>query len=128
MQSSPMRALVVDDSRSMRMILAHILGQLGYQVDQAGNGRQALEVLDRERNEISLVLVDWNMPEMNGLDFLRALRANPRYAQVTVVMVTTETQASQMIAALEAGANEYIMKPFTPEVISEKLRLLGLAA
>ncbi len=128
MQSSPMRALVVDDSRSMRMILAHILGQLGYQVDQAGNGRQALEVLDRERNEISLVLVDWNMPEMNGLDFLRALRANPGYAQVTVVMVTTETQASQMIAALEAGANEYIMKPFTPEVISEKLRLLGLAA
>ncbi len=123
-----MRALVVDDSRSMRMILAHILGQLGYQVDQAGNGRQALEVLDRERNEISLVLVDWNMPEMNGLDFLRALRANPGYAQVTVVMVTTETQASQMIAALEAGANEYIMKPFTPEVISEKLRLLGLAA
>ena len=128
MQSSPMRALVVDDSRSMRMILAHILGQLGYQVVQAGNGRQALEVLDRERNEIPLVLVDWNMPEMNGFDFLRALRANPRYAQVTVVMVTTETQASQMIAALEAGANEYIMKPFTPEVICEKLRLLGLAA
>ncbi len=123
-----MRALVIDDSRSMRMILAHILGQLGYKVDQAGNGHQALDLMDRERDVIPLVLVDWNMPEMNGFDFIRALRANQRYHQVTVVMVTTETQTGMMIAALEAGANEYIMKPFTPEVISEKLRLLGLAA
>jgi len=123
------KALVVDDSRTIRRILSATLGELGFDVCQAGNGREALETVERERgaDSISLALVDWNMPEMNGLDFVRGLRADPRNAAMLVVMVTTETAMDQMVAALEAGANEYVMKPFTREVIQDKLRLLGVA-
>jgi two-component system chemotaxis response regulator CheY len=70
------------------------------------------------------VLSDWNMPEMDGLQFVKALRANPKFANVVVVMVTTETHIEQMMTALEAGANEYIMKPFTAEMVEDKLRML----
>lgn len=74
----------------------------------------------------SVILVDWNMPEMNGLDFVRSIRANPKFSEIPLVMVTTETEIEQMDRALEAGANEYVMKPFTDEVIADKLRLLGV--
>jgi len=122
------KALVVDDSRAIRRILAGILGEVGFEVCQAANGREALEVLDRERatEAVSLVLADWNMPEMNGLEFVQAMRADARNESVKVMMVTTETQIEQMLAALQAGANEYVMKPFTREVIEDKLRILGL--
>lgn len=124
------KAMVVDDSRAIRRILAAILADLGYEVCQAVNGREAVEVLERERQTlpVSLVLADWNMPEMNGLEFVKAMREDERNASVTVMMVTTETQVEQMLAALQAGANEYVMKPFTREVIEDKLRLLGLLA
>jgi two-component system chemotaxis response regulator CheY len=75
---------------------------------------------------LSVILVDWNMPEMNGLDFVKTIRADPRYSEVPLMMVTTETEIEQMYRALEAGANEYVMKPFTDEVIADKLRLLGV--
>jgi two-component system chemotaxis response regulator CheY len=123
------KAMVVDDSRTIRRILGGILGQLGFEVAEAENGRAALATLDRERSAgtpVTLTLVDWNMPEMNGLDFVRTLRADARNAAVMAIMVTTETQVDQMVAALEAGANEYVMKPFTREVIEDKLRLLGV--
>ena len=76
--------------------------------------------------DLTVILVDWNMPEMNGLEFVQALRADPRYNHVPLMMVTTETEIEQMYRALEAGANEYVMKPFTEEVIADKLRLLGV--
>jgi two-component system chemotaxis response regulator CheY len=120
------KALVVDDSKTMRTILGKMLVGIGYEVCQAGNGREALEVMDREYPDVSLVLADWNMPEMNGLEFVTELRADRRYASVMVMMVTTETQIEQMTLALEAGANEYVMKPFTKDVILEKLQLLGV--
>lgn len=122
------KAMVVDDSRAIRKILAGILADLGYEVSQATNGREAMALLDQEREgtPVSLILADWNMPEMNGLDFVKQMRADERNAAVTVMMVTTETQVEQMLAALQAGANEYVMKPFTREVIEDKLRLLGL--
>lgn len=122
------KALVVDDSRTIRRILSVTLRELGFGVAEAPNGREALDTVDRERAQepITLALVDWNMPEMNGLEFIRRLRADPRNAGVAVVMVTTETAVDQMVAALEAGANEYVMKPFTKEVILDKLRLLGV--
>jgi two-component system, chemotaxis family, chemotaxis protein CheY len=120
------KALVVDDSKTMRTILGKMLVGIGYEVCQAGNGREALEVMDREFPDVSLVLADWNMPEMNGLEFVTELRADRRYASVMVMMVTTETQIEQMTLALEAGANEYVMKPFTKDVILEKLQLLGV--
>lgn len=120
-----MKAIVIDDSRAIRMILARTLGQLGYEVAQAANGAEGLDVLART-GEVSLVLVDWNMPEMNGLDFIRNVRGENRYDAVKLMMVTTETQVDQMLTALEAGANEYVMKPFTREIIEDKLRLMGV--
>jgi two-component system chemotaxis response regulator CheY len=122
------KAIVIDDSRTIRRILAATLGELGFEVCQAENGRAALTTIVEARNAdpISLALVDWNMPEMNGLEFVRALRADPRNAGMVVVMVTTETAVDQMVTALDAGANEYVMKPFTKDVIQDKLRLLGV--
>ncbi len=123
------KAMVVDDSRTIRRILGGVLGELGFEVCQAEHGRDALSVLARERATgvpVTLALVDWNMPEMNGLEFVKSMRADEANASVTVVMVTTETEVDQMVAALEAGANEYVMKPFTKDVIQDKLRLLGV--
>jgi two-component system, chemotaxis family, chemotaxis protein CheY len=116
-------AMVVDDSRAMRMILSRNVTELGYEVCAACDGVEALTLL---REEMSIVLVDWNMPRMNGLEFLEKLRADPRYASVKVMMVTTETEVDQMVQAIAAGANEYVMKPFTKEILTDKFRMLGL--
>lgn len=108
------------------MILGRTLSRFGYEVFSAANGRDALDLIDRSGLEPSVVLVDWNMPEMNGLDFVKSLRAMPKYRNVPLMMVTTETEIEQMYRALEAGADEYVMKPFTDEVIADKLRILGV--
>ena len=120
------KALVVDDSRAVRMILAKTLKELGFEVREAANGREALEVIEAEKTAVTLVLADWNMPEINGLELLKRLRQNPELSSLVVVMVTTETELDQMAAALEAGANEYVMKPFTKEILVEKLQLVGI--
>jgi len=122
------RALVVDDSRATRMILSKTLSESGFEVATAGNGQEALAVMEREGPAIEVVLVDWNMPVMNGLEFVQSLRARPGFAAVRVVMVTTETEIEQMQRALEAGADEYIMKPFTRDMVEEKLRMIGALA
>ncbi|MCC7010696.1 MAG: response regulator [Acidobacteria bacterium] len=118
-----MTALVVDDSRAMRLILGRMLTELGFGVTEAVHGKDALA---RLQPSTDLVLVDWNMPEMNGLEFIQALRRDHRYAATKVMMVTTETEMTQVSTALEAGAQEYVMKPFTREVIADKLRVMGL--
>jgi two-component system chemotaxis response regulator CheY len=120
------KALVVDDSRVVRMILAKTLKELGFEVREAANGREALEVIEAEKTAVTLVLADWNMPEINGLELLKRLRQNPALSSLVVIMVTTETELDQMAAALEAGANEYIMKPFTKDILVEKLRMVGI--
>ena len=120
-----MRALVIDDSRAIRSILGNILKELGFEVSDAKHGLDALNIL-RELGPHDLALVDWNMPEMNGLEFVKSVRANQALQNMLLMMVTTETETSQMMAALEAGANEYVMKPFTKDVILDKLSLLGL--
>jgi two-component system chemotaxis response regulator CheY len=120
------KAVVVDDSRAVRMILAKILRELGFEVLEAANGREALAVIEAEKSVVKLVLVDWNMPEINGLDLLKRLRANLELCSLVVIMVTTETELDQMAAALEAGANEYVMKPFTKDILVEKLQLAGI--
>jgi two-component system chemotaxis response regulator CheY len=102
------------------------MGGLGLEVVEAADGRQALEQL-RKAGNIDLALVDWNMPEMNGLEFVRAVRAEHIYDGVLLMMVTTETEMENVVRALAAGANEYVMKPFTKDVILEKLRLFGMA-
>lgn len=120
------KAMVVDDSKAIRMILAKTLRDVGYEVLEAANGKEALTAFERENSNISLVLVDWNMPQMDGLEFVKRLRADPRHSSVVLMMVTTETEIEQMVKALEAGANEYVMKPFTKDIISDKLRMLGM--
>jgi two-component system, chemotaxis family, chemotaxis protein CheY len=121
-----MKAMVVDDSRAIRLILSRTLSELGFEVCQAASGNEALSMLAARSGELSLVLVDWNMPGISGLDFVRQARCDEATASIPLVMVTTETEIEQMVTALEAGANEYIMKPFTKEIIADKLRLLGL--
>jgi two-component system chemotaxis response regulator CheY len=118
-------ALVVDDSRAIRMILARTLKGLGYEVREAGNGVDALAALSA--GPADLVMADWNMPVMDGLELLRKIRATPAFSAVPVVMVTTEAEVDQMTTALAAGATEYIMKPFTTEILAGKLRMAGLA-
>jgi len=99
------------------MILARTLRELGYEVREAANGREALELIAQEKNAVKLALVDWNMPEINGLKLLQRIRLNPELSSLKVIMVTTETELDQMAAALEAGADEYVMKPFTKDIL-----------
>jgi two-component system chemotaxis response regulator CheY len=120
------KALVVDDSKTIRIILGRILKDLGYEVCEAGNGKEALKVMESEKAAVSLVLADWNMPEMNGLELLKQLRQDPALASLKIIMVTTETELDHMVSALEAGANEYVMKPFTKDILKEKLELVGI--
>ena len=120
------KAMVIDDSRAIRMILTNTLTELGYDVCQAANGKEALAVAEQEREDLSVILVDWNMPEMNGLEFVKNIRLDARFAAVPLMMVTTETEMEQVMTALAAGANEYVMKPFTKEIIADKLRLMGV--
>lgn len=121
-----MQALVVDDSRAMRTILGKIVTSLGFEVITAVHGKDALEQLTAGARP-QLMLLDWNMPEMNGYELLQHVRRDPAHAATKIIMVTTETEMTQVQNALAAGANEYVMKPFTSEVIYEKLCLLGLA-
>jgi two-component system, chemotaxis family, chemotaxis protein CheY len=118
-------ALVVEDSTTIRMILKKYLGKMGFDVVEAGNGREGLDRL-REMTRTDVVLVDWNMPEMNGVDFVRAVRADHGYDILPLIMVTTNSEFENVAEALSAGANEYVMKPFTLEMIREKLELLGI--
>jgi len=125
-----MKALIVDDSRAIRSIIRRTLEGQGFEVFEAGHGQEALDRLD-EQPDIGVLLVDWNMPVMNGLDLVRRLRRDeehPDRARLPVLMVTTETEVRQMVKALAAGANEYLMKPFSPEALVDKLDLLGVKA
>jgi two-component system chemotaxis response regulator CheY len=119
-----MRALIVDDSRFMRGFLRGLLQQKGVECEEAPDGRCALVILHSGRT-FDLALVDWNMPEMNGLEMLRQLRAEG-YSELKVMMVTTEAENEFIERALDAGADEYLMKPFDDEALSEKMAMLGL--
>jgi two-component system chemotaxis response regulator CheY len=120
------KALIVDDSKTIRTILGRILRELGYEVCEAVDGKDALKVIESEKAAVQLVLADWNMPEMNGLDLIKHLRHNPELASLKVIMVTTETEVDHIVSALEAGANEYVMKPFTKDIIRGKLEMVGI--
>jgi two-component system chemotaxis response regulator CheY len=119
-------ALVVDDSSVMRRILRKMITELGFDVREAENGRQALALLAKEPAPVSLSLVDWNMPEMDGLELLKHLRSNPELGAMVVIMVTSDTELAHIAQALEAGANEYVMKPFTRDILVSKLELAGV--
>lgn len=120
-----MQALVVDDSQAVRDLLSEHLGQLGFQVQQAADGLEALTRLT-EMPRLAVVLLDWAMPGMDGLEVLRRMRSDGRYTEVPVVMVTTESELPSVGDALVAGASEYLMKPFDAQSLLEKLLLLGV--
>ncbi len=120
-----MRALVIDDSRAMRRIVTSALEDVGYETRQAGHGQEALDVL-QEGYAPDLCTIDWNMPVMDGLQFVNAVRANPAWRNMTIMMVTSESEHTQIVRALAAGAHEYVIKPFTADAIRDKLALLGL--
>ena len=120
-----MRALVVDDSKAIRLLIGRIMTEFGFDVDEAEDGQAALERLAAGPLP-DVMLLDWNMPRRTGFEVVQALRADARYAELRIVMVTTETEMSQVIRALEAGANEYVMKPFNRDILREKLELLAL--
>ena len=121
-----MHALVVDDSRAMRMILRRTLTRLGFTVTEAADGQQGMDALAACETLPDVALIDWNMPNMNGLEFIQAVRKQREYRQMTLMMVTTESEHSQIVRALAAGAHEYVIKPFGDDVIEEKLSMLGL--
>ena len=120
-----MRVLVIDDSRAMRSILTGILEDLEFEVQQASSAEEAFEIVSGDA-DLDLALVDWNLPAMNGLDLVKLIRTRTELADLRLMMVTTETELARVREALEAGADEYIMKPFDKEMLLEKLQLLGI--
>jgi len=126
-KESEMRVLLIDDSRAIRRIIGDMMKSIGFEVTEAGNGLEAIEKLE-ELGSPDICFVDWNMPEMNGLEFTKAVRAKPEYFDLPLMMITTETEMERMAQAFMAGVNEYVMKPFDREMIVEKLQILGIGA
>jgi two-component system chemotaxis response regulator CheY len=120
-----MRALIVDDSRPIRRIESDILKQLGFETSDACHGKEALAKL-KVGPLPDVVLVDWNMPEMDGLELIKAVRSQLDFERIVVVMVTTENEPTQIARALMAGADEYALKPLTADGLTQKLQLVGM--
>ena len=117
--------LIVDDSKVIRKVARHILETLEFEVEEAGDGQEALAACESRMPDV--VLLDWNMPVMGGIEFLRTLRQMDFATQPKVVFCTTENDMAHIRAALEAGADEYVMKPFDRETLHIKLQLVGVA-
>ena len=115
--------LIVDDSPTMRRIIKNTLERLGHRESvEAGNGKEALQQL--EEHPINFIITDWNMPEMNGLEFVTELRTTPEYAKIPVLMITTRGMKDDVLQAVQAGVNNYVVKPFTPETLEQKMNKL----
>jgi two-component system chemotaxis response regulator CheY len=119
------KLLLVDDSRAVRLLGKRIVNTLGFTILEAENGEEALRVC-AEHPDLDAILLDWNMPVMDGLEFLKALRARPAAKRPIVVMCTTENDMVRIVEAIQAGADEYIMKPFTEDIVREKLQETGI--
>ncbi len=120
MPPADIKILIVDDMSTMRRIIRTILNQLGYtNIEEAEHGKQALAKLKKERYDF--VITDWNMPEMDGLTLVKEIRNDPELKDIPILMVTAEAKKENVIEALKAGVNNYIVKPFTPEVLKEKM-------
>ena len=119
--------ITVDDSSTMRRIIKNTLQKLGFtNILEAEHGVEALEVLSK--NEVDIIITDWNMPEMDGLTFVKTLRLDPKYLDTPILMVTTEAAKEDILTALKNGVNNYVVKPFTPEILQEKVfKLLDIS-
>jgi two-component system chemotaxis response regulator CheY len=120
------KALIVDDSRAVRGILGRILTRNGFTVCQAANGGEALKALAGEASDATLVCIDYHMPEMNGMEFLAQMRQTRAFLKLPVLMITSETTLDFIAKAISASVSEFVMKPFTEEMIVDKLRILGI--
>jgi len=120
-----MRALVVDDSSAMRAFIKRVLLNARYAVSEAGDGAHALRLLNDDQR-FDVAFLDVNMPGVNGLETLAHLRTDHRFNSMRIVMATTETERDRVAHALQNGADEYVMKPFSPESVLQKLEMLGL--
>jgi len=118
--------ITVDDSSTMRRIIKNTLTKLGFtNVLEAANGVEGLDVL--AKNEVDMIITDWNMPEMDGLTFVKTLRSKDEYKETPILMVTTEAAKEDILTALRSGVNNYVVKPFTPDTLQEKVnKLLGI--
>jgi two-component system chemotaxis response regulator CheY len=123
-----LKLLVVDDSSTMRRIIKNTLARLGYKdILEGGDGLEGWAAMDANP-DIDMLITDWNMPEMNGLELVKKVRADARFKDLPIIMVTTEGGKAEVITALKAGVNNYIVKPFTPQVLKEKLgAVMGVA-
>ena len=121
-----MKALIIDDSRAIRSVLERMMKQLGFDVTLAADGQEGLDRL-KDDSEFDVALVDWEMPKLNGYEFVCTVRADSEFDDTRLMMVTSITEVSKVEEALVAGADEYLMKPFTPEMLREKLSLLGVS-
>lgn len=116
-----MKILTVDDSRMIRVIISNTIHSLGYDSLEAPNADVALEIVEKQAAEIALILLDWNMPGMNGLELLNILKNHDAYKHIPVMMVTTEGERRNVVKAIQSGADNYLTKPFTPEDLSTKI-------
>ncbi len=123
-----MKLLVVDDSSTMRRIIKNTLARLGYKdILEGADGHEGWAAIDANP-DVEMLITDWNMPEMNGLELVKKVRADARFKDLPIIMVTTEGGKAEVITALKAGVNNYIVKPFTPQVLKEKLgAVMGVA-
>ncbi len=117
--------LILDDSRANRLLLKRFTNDLGYEVREADNGLSGIDCLKNIKH-LRLLLVDWEMPKMNGIDFIRTVRQTPSMESVPIIMVTSRNSVKDVRLALEAGANEFIMKPFTKEDLLSKMEMVGI--
>lgn len=124
-----MKLLTIDDSRTIRRVISGVGAMLGYEVLEAENGNAALKVLEEHGNEVALILLDWNMPGMNGLEVLEAVKADERWQSIPVMMVTTEGERNYIVKAIQAGAVHYLTKPFSQEDMAARImEALGMGS
>ena len=121
-----MYALIIDDSLAMRRVIGKIMTKIGFEVLEASHGQEGLKQLEAHQADIEVILVDWNMPEMNGIEFVQHVRGRYEFEDLRILMVTVETNTDRMAHALNCGADEFVMKPFTPQILVEKLKLVGI--